>query len=126
MKSDAIKVTSVPTERLIIVCGKCTRKLHGGFGKKRKHALRSVLRDALKTLGRRRDVRAIETGCLGLCPRDAVTVADSRRPGDLLSVPSGMAAETILAGLGVTRDTAPNHDAFLVGHRPSGTISVGH
>ena len=84
-----IEVTPTPWREIVLVCRKCTRRLDGGFGKKHRESLRSELKTALRTAGRRRDVRVIEIGCLGLCPKGAVTVAIASRPGELLAVPRG-------------------------------------
>ena len=84
-----IEATPAPWRDMLLLCGKCSRKLDGGFGKKDKHDLKDVLRDALKSAGRRREVRVLEVGCLGLCPKRAVTAISSARPGEVLVVPQG-------------------------------------
>lgn len=90
-----------------MVCGKCSRKLHGGFGKKGKHGLAEVLKDALKAAGRRREVRVVEVGCLGLCPKRAVTAVSSARPGQVLAVPGGADPAQVLARLSSAATSAP-------------------
>ena len=92
----AIDVTPTPWREIVLVCRKCTRRLDGGFGKKRREPLRSKLKAALRAAGRRREVRVIEIGCLGLCPKGAVTVAIASRPGELLAVPKGSDAKSLL------------------------------
>ncbi len=99
MTSNPIAARPVPTTQIVMVCAKCTRKVKGGFGRKQKHSLRAMLRDALKAAGRRRSVRVVETGCLSLCPKRAVTVVDSARPGEMLSVPEGTPVEAVLERL---------------------------
>lgn len=84
-----ITVTRTPWREIVLVCRKCTRRLDGGFGRKCRQSLRSELNDALRASGRRRAVRVIEIGCVGLCPKGAVTVANASRPGELLAVPKG-------------------------------------
>ena len=84
---------------MVLVCGKCSRKLDGGFGKKGKHGLKDVLRDALKEAGRRRELRVVEVGCLGLCPKRAVTAVSTARPGEVLVVPQGTDAASLLSAL---------------------------
>jgi predicted metal-binding protein len=91
---------AVPTEQILLICGKCTRKLKGGFGKKGKMSLRSVVKDRLKAIGRRGAVRVVETECLGLCPKRAVTVALGTRPWELLTVPAGGDGAALVARLG--------------------------
>ena len=80
-----------------MVCGKCSRKLGGGFGKKGKRDLADVLKGALKEAGRRREVRVLEVSCLGLCPKRAVSAVSSTQPGTVLVVPKGADADAILA-----------------------------
>jgi hypothetical protein len=63
------------------------RKLDGGYGPNRDTTLRSTLRMALKDAGHRRDVRIIETRCIGICPKKAVTVVNASRPGTIFVVP---------------------------------------
>jgi hypothetical protein len=42
---------------------------------------------ALKDAVRRRDVRIIETRCMGICPKKAVTVVNASRPGTIIVIP---------------------------------------
>jgi len=104
---DAIPTIEAPWREVAMVCGKCSRKLHGGFGKKGKHGLAEVLKDALKAAGRRREVRVVEVGCLGLCPKRAVTAASSAQPGQVLAVPGGADAAQVLARLSPAAAPAP-------------------
>lgn len=74
----------------ILVCGKCSRKIDGGFGKKGHSSLAKVLRQLLGGgKGRKSALGVVETKCLGLCPKRAVIVIDSRRPTEWLSIPEG-------------------------------------
>jgi len=104
---DAIPTIEAPWREVAMVCGKCSRKLHGGFGKKGKHGLAEVLKDALKAAGRRREMRVVEVGCLGLCPKHAVTTVSSAQPGQMLAVPGGADAAQVLARLSPAAASAP-------------------
>ncbi len=92
-----------PWRDIIIVCRKCGKKLKGGFGDKRKDTLKTHLRQALRDAGRRRDVRVIETSCLGICPKHGVTALNAGHPQTIHIIPAGTdaeaAAETLLGGL---------------------------
>ena len=99
MPDDEIWTTKAPWREVAMVCGKCSRKLRGGFGKKGRHGLADALRDELKAAGRRREVRVVEVGCLKLCPKRAVTVVSSARPGEVLAVPGGADPAQVLARL---------------------------
>lgn len=89
-----------PWQDLVLTCGKCTRKLKGGFGRKRRLSLRALLKDGLRATADRRRLRVIEVGCLGLCPRDAVTLVVASRPGILRPVPAGTELAAVLAAIG--------------------------
>lgn len=74
----------------VLVCGKCSKKLDGGFGKKGRTPLSKLLRKILGVgKGRKAALGITETRCLGICPRDAVVLVDGRRPGEWLVVPRG-------------------------------------
>jgi hypothetical protein len=82
------------------VCRKCSKKLKGGFGPKRKEALRAELRQALRDGGRRRrDVRVMDMGCLGICPKRGVTALNATCPGTLHVIPAGTESQAALATL---------------------------
>lgn len=95
---------------LVILCRKCGGKLKGGFGDKGRDNLRSALRDSLREAGRRRDVRIIETDCLGICPKGGVVAMRGSEPGRILIVPQGQAAGQVLETLGVTPAAPPVPD----------------
>ena len=96
---NAITTTTTPWTQVILVCRKCSKKLDGGFGPKGEDTLPQALKHALRQSGRRRSVRVIETKCLGLCPKKAVTVLPAGAPGSMLTVPVGTAAADLLATL---------------------------
>jgi predicted metal-binding protein len=96
---DLIRARPTPWKTVILVCGKCSRKIDGGFGPNRKDTLRTVLRDALRVKGHRRDVRIIETRCMGICPKRAVTALNASRPGRILTIPKGAATDEVMAQL---------------------------
>ena len=102
MEKTVVETTPAPWRDMLLLCGKCSRKLGGGFGKKEKHDLKDVLREALKAAGRRRELRVLEVGCLGLCPKRAVTVVSTARPGEVLVVPQGADPAGLLSVLGAS------------------------
>ena len=81
----------------LLICRKCSRKLGGGFGPDGRDTLRQVVRDTLRLSGRRGEVGLIDVGCLGVCPKKGVTTARASRPGELLVVPRGLDAASLLA-----------------------------
>lgn len=102
-----IHATPAPWRDIALVCGKCSRKLRGGFGKKGRVDLADVLKAALKEAGRRRELRTVEVGCLGLCPKHAVTVISAGRPGELLTIQAGTDPAAVLARLMPPAAAAP-------------------
>jgi predicted metal-binding protein len=99
-------IRPTPWKTVILLCGKCTRKLDGGFGPKGRESLRDALRAELRATGRRREVRIIETHCLGICPRKAVTAINASSPGMIVTVPKKTAADEAL-GLILGPTSAP-------------------
>lgn len=74
----------------VLVCGKCSKKVGGGFGPKGRDRLAKALRrEAGFGKGRKAAVGVVEVKCLGLCPKNAVTVVDGNRPGEWLVVAPG-------------------------------------
>ncbi len=99
--SQPIGARQAAWQELVILCRKCGGKLKGGFGDEGRDDLRAALRDELREAGRRRDVRVIETGCLGICPRGAVVALRGSMPAQLLIVPQGQRAASVLDSLGI-------------------------
>lgn len=74
----------------VLICGKCSKKLDGGFGDKERTSLAKALRgEPGFGKGRKADVGVVETKCLGICPKKAVVVVDTRVPGRWRIVPAG-------------------------------------
>jgi predicted metal-binding protein len=91
MRPVAEKAVSRPTswQAVVVVCRKCGKKLSGGFGRKHKESLKTLLRQTLRDCGWRRDVRICETSCLGICPKGGVTALNATRPGTIHVIPAG-------------------------------------
>lgn len=86
----------------ILVCGKCSKKLGGGFGRKGKQSLGKALRgEPGFGKGRKAAVGVVETRCLGICPRGAVVVVDTRQPDAWRLVSEGADVTTLAGELGV-------------------------
>ncbi len=94
-----IRSRPTPWKTIILLCGKCARKLDGGFGPKGEDTLRSALRAELKQRGHGREVRIVETRCMGLCPKKAVTALSASRPDIILTCPVGTHTDEVLARL---------------------------
>ena len=94
-------ITSVATgwRDTVFICRKCSKKLDGGFGADGRQSLRSALRDGLRQRGDRGAVGLIEVGCLGLCPKAAVTAGIASAPGEFLVVGKGASVSAVLASI---------------------------
>ena len=86
-----------------LVCGKCTRKVGGGFGPKGNTPLAKALRKWTGGgKGRKAHAGVVEVPCLKICPKHAVTVVDAARPGEWLIVDAGTPVGDVAARLGMT------------------------
>ncbi len=94
-----ILAVATPWREFVVVCTKCSRKLDGGFGPDGAQTLRGALKDGLREQGRRREVRVVESGCFGLCPKGGVAMAHGAAPGVLLVVPAGESATRVIERL---------------------------
>lgn len=83
---------------VVLVCGKCSKKVGGGFGDKGRTPLAKALRKIVGK-GRRASVGVVEVKCLKLCPKGAVTVVDGRNPARWLAVPPGEPITAVLDAL---------------------------
>ncbi len=85
---------------VVLVCGKCARKVGKAFGPEEDQTLVKALRRRAGK-GRKAGVGVVETRCLKLCPKNAVTVVDGRDPAAWLVVPPGEPIEAIAARVGI-------------------------
>lgn len=77
-------------DHAVLVCRKCSKKLGGGFGPNGDQRLDKALRSHLSLKkGRKASAGIVEVGCLGICPKGAVTVIDGARSRDWLLVRPG-------------------------------------
>ena len=86
----------------ILICKKCSKKLDGGFGPKGRTPLAKALRQDLGVRkGRKGALGIIEVKCLGVCPKGAVTVVNSAKPGEWVLVAAQSDVAEIVDGLGL-------------------------
>ena len=89
----------------VIVCGKCSKKVGGGFGDKGRTPLAKALRATLKAgKGRKAAFGIVESKCLGICPKRAVVAVVPG--GDWLVVPAGADVSTVIGELGLASPQA--------------------
>ncbi len=101
-----IRSITTPATSLIAVCGKCGKKLGGGFGASGKQTLAKALQKALHLpKPKHAKVRITETRCLKLCPKNAVAVINGNDPGHILVIPRGTAITAVIHHLGLHTNT---------------------
>ena len=96
-----------PWRDVLLICRKCSRKLDGGFGVDGTDTLPRALKHVLRGSGRRREVRILEVGCLGVCPKNAVTVMHGADPGRMLVIPEGLELGLLLSRLDAPAPATP-------------------
>jgi hypothetical protein len=97
--AELVPARPTPWKTIILLCGKCARKMDGGYGPKGKETLRTALRDVFRERGQRGEVRIIETRCMGICPWKAVTALNASRPDTILTIPKGTATNEAIMQL---------------------------
>jgi predicted metal-binding protein len=113
-----IRTLATPAAELVVICGKCSRKLEGGFGDDGTTSLAKALRRALHAgKGKRAVVRIVETKCLDICPRHAVVVTRGHAPSELLIVQRETDVALVVESLGLTSQVQPP------GHQDVSSIS---
>lgn len=90
-------------ETAVLVCRKCSKKLDGGFGPNGKERLSKALRKHLAIKkGRKGAAGILEVGCLGVCPKGAVTVVNGASSREWLLVRPGADLDELAETLGVS------------------------
>jgi NADH:ubiquinone oxidoreductase subunit E len=102
MSHDQLFAAAPRWQRVILVCGKCSKRLGGGFGPRRKTSLAKALRTHLGLKRwRKGSVGVVETRCLGLCPNGAVTVIAGAESRAWLLIPAGTEMAEIVREIGI-------------------------
>ena len=83
----------------VLICRKCEKKLDGGFGPDGGQRLSKLLRQRACGKGRKAGFGVIETKCLKLCPKRAVTVVNGARPDEWLVIAAGTSMADVEAAL---------------------------
>lgn len=93
-----VKIAKSNWDQTILVCAKCSKKVGGGFGPKGKTSLVKALR-AVFGKGRKASAGVIAVKCLGVCPKNAVTVIASRRPREWMIIPAATPIDDVISVL---------------------------
>ncbi len=97
-----MRIVRADWQAAILVCGKCSRRMGGGFGARE----RTTLVKALRKLGNGKKGRkarfgVVETGCLKLCPRNGVVAINGAHPHDWRIIKRGTDAVEAARQLGL-------------------------
>lgn len=82
-----IRLSKAKPAAIVMACEKCFRRTHS------KDRLTKPLKKALKP----QRIKVIRTRCLGVCPKDAVVLHDSRKPREWVIVATGTPPEEVAA-----------------------------
>jgi predicted metal-binding protein len=100
-----MKKISAQWDVAILVCKKCSKKIGGGFGEKGRTSLAKALRARGNGgKGRKASIGVVETGCMKICPKNAVVAINGARPKDWLIVPRGTEMDVVAEQLGLRGD----------------------
>lgn len=103
MEARGLKAVRSEWSIALLVCKKCSNKIGGGFGEKRRTPLAKALRKFLGVKrGRKGALGIVEVKCLGICPRGAVTVVNGASPGEWMLVKAGADIGVVAAELNLT------------------------
>ncbi len=92
----------------VLVCRKCSKKLDGGFGPDGDERLAKALRRQLALRkGRKAAAGVVEVGCLGVCPKGAVTVIDGADAREWLLVRPGADLDALARTLHLVEGEPP-------------------
>lgn len=93
---------------VVLICRKCSKKLDGGFGPGGGEPLAKALRKHMSLKkGRKATAGVLEVNCLGICPKNAVTVVDGAASRDWLIVRAGADLDELSEALGLNTHPHP-------------------
>lgn len=97
------RTVPIKWDEIVLVCGKCSKKVHGGFGADGDLRLDRALRQELGIRkGRKGRVGFVRASCFDICPKNAVVVGKGSKPGRLHLIPRGTPIEEVAALLGLS------------------------
>lgn len=82
-----IRIGKAKPVAIVMACEKCFKRTD------HKDRLTKPLKRVLK----RERIKLVKTRCLGVCPKDAVALHDSRRPREWMIVANGTSADEVAA-----------------------------
>jgi len=91
----------------VLVCGKCSKRVGGGFGDDGRTGLAKALRRQLGLKkGRKAAAGVVEVKCLGLCPKRQVVALSASEPGRWKLIDPGADLDKVASALGLTLSTS--------------------
>jgi len=92
----------------VLVCGKCSKRVGGGFGDDGRTGLAKALRRHLGLKkGRKGVAGVVEVKCLGLCPKRQVVVVPGGDPARWRLVEPGTDLDEVAAALDLSPSPRP-------------------
>lgn len=89
----------------VLFCGRCSKRVCGGFGEDGETRLDKALREQLGIhKGRKGSIGFVRTRCFDICPPNAVTVAKGSEPSTLYLIPRATPIVEVVAALGLASD----------------------
>ncbi len=89
---------------VVLVCGKCSKKVGGGFGSDGGMRLDKALRQELGVRkGRKGKIGFVRAACFDICPKNAIVVAKGSEPDRLYIIPRGTPVEEVATALDLAR-----------------------
>jgi predicted metal-binding protein len=100
VEADRLRTVRAEWTGTLLVCRKCSKKLDGGFGPDGRLSLAKALKRYLSLgKGRKSRLGVVEVKCLGICPKNAVTVVDGAQPGDWKLVERATPIDEVVSAL---------------------------
>lgn len=108
MAARPVKQVGARWSNHVLICSKCSKRIGGGFGPKGSTRLAKALRKHLgEKKGRKATLGIVEVKCLGVCPRDAVTVINGAQDDAWLLVPAGTDLDDVAREIGLIEPADP-------------------
>jgi predicted metal-binding protein len=113
VEAAGVKTVRSDWANTVLVCRKCSKKIGGGFGPKGRTPLSKALRQELGLKkGRKGALGVVEVKCLGVCPKDAVTLVNGAKPGEWLVVRRGTDVSAVAREVQAETEVPPAHSVM--------------
>jgi predicted metal-binding protein len=109
-----MRIVKADWDAAILVCGKCSRRMGGGFGAKERNSLAKALRKlGTGKKGRKAGFGIVETGCLKLCPKNAAVAINGAAPHEWHIIARGTDPADAARELGLSIESPDKSFPFI-------------